>query len=91
MYRITLACDGIPVDLGATAAADIAEEFTHRPWHRDVTCEWDGTRLILRGDNDHDATGAAFAEEFSDAISACVAGGSDGAISLLSVETLGVD
>jgi hypothetical protein len=43
MYRIVLACKGVPADFGAVAARDIAEEFTHRPWHQNVHCEWDGS------------------------------------------------
>jgi len=31
MYRIVLACKGVPADVGAVAARDIAEEFTRRP------------------------------------------------------------
>ena len=30
MYRIVLACEGIPPELGPTAAIDVSEEFSHR-------------------------------------------------------------
>jgi hypothetical protein len=40
MYRIILACNGVPAHVGAEAASDITEEFTHRPWHQNVRCEW---------------------------------------------------
>jgi hypothetical protein len=43
MYRIILVCDVVPAHAGAVAAQDITEEFTHRPWHRDASCVWDGS------------------------------------------------
>ena len=52
IYRIVLACNGVTADVGAVAARDITEEFTHRPWHHNVHCERDGSRLILQADND---------------------------------------
>jgi hypothetical protein len=71
-YRVVLACDGVPLDAGPRGAVDIAEEFTHRPWHQNVTCTWDGQSLILEAENDFDADGLALMDEFSDAISACI-------------------
>ena len=47
MYRIVLACEGIPPELGPTAAIDVSEEFSHRQWHQNVRCEWDRSRLLL--------------------------------------------
>jgi hypothetical protein len=85
MYRIVLACKGVPTNVGAVAARDITEEFTHRPWHKNVRCEWDGSRLILQADNDSDSKGLAVMDEFSDAIAACIADGFDGAIDVVSV------
>jgi hypothetical protein len=70
MYRIILACNGVPAQVGVQAASDITEEFTHRPWHQNVRCEWDGSRLVLQVDNDFDSNGLALRDEFSDAISA---------------------
>jgi predicted cupin superfamily sugar epimerase len=58
---------------GQNAATDIAEEFTHRPWHQNIRCEWDGSVLILQAENDWDKEGKALLDEFSDAISACIA------------------
>jgi hypothetical protein len=52
MHRITLACEGVPPELGPAAAIDITEEFTHRQWHQNVRCEWDRTRLLLYAEND---------------------------------------
>ena len=72
MFHILLECNGIPVEAGAQAAADIEEEFTHRPWHRNVRCDWDGSRLRLQASNDFDANGLALLDEFSDAICACI-------------------
>lgn len=85
MYRIILACNGVPANVGATCARDISEEFTHRPWHENVTCLWDGAQLILQAENDFDAKGLALLDEFSDAISACIKGGFDGDIEILSI------
>ncbi len=31
-------------------------EFTHRSWHKDASCVWDGSKLILQADNDYDRT-----------------------------------
>jgi hypothetical protein len=88
MYRIILACNGVPIHVGAEAARDITEEFTHRPWHQNARCEWDGSRLILQADNDFDSNGLALLDEFSDAISACIEDGFDGGIDVVSVSSL---
>src|SRR4051794_30524061 len=64
MYRIVLACSGVPADVGPSAARDITEEFTHRPWHKNVRCQWDGSRLVLQADNDFDSNGLALLDEF---------------------------
>ena len=85
MYRIILTCKGVPASVGATCARDISEEFTHRPWHENVTCVWDGAQLILQAENDFDAKGLALLDEFSDAIAACIKGGFDGEIEILSI------
>ena len=91
MYRIVLACKGVPVDVGAVAARDIAEEFTNRPWHQNVHCEWDGSRVILQADNDFDSNGLALLDEFSDAISASITDAFDGGIDVVSVSPLPTD
>ena len=91
MYRIVLACNGVPADVGVVAARDITEEFSHRPWHQNVHCDWDGSRLILQADNDSDSNGLALLDEFSDAISASIAGGFDGGIDVVSVSPLPTD
>jgi hypothetical protein len=88
MYQIVLVCLGVPPDAGPSAATDIADEFTHRPWHENVTCTWDGSRLILQAENDFDSTGAALSDEFSDAIAACIAVGFDGSILLDSITSV---
>jgi hypothetical protein len=88
MFRIVLTCHGVPKDVGAQAAADITDEFTHRPWQQNAVCRWDGERLTLQAENDFDASGDALADEFSDAIAACVAPAFDGAIAKIAVVTL---
>ena len=72
MFHIVLECEGIPTAAGSQAAADITEEFTHRPWHQNASCTWDGRILRLEADNNYDENGLALLDEFSDAIVACV-------------------
>jgi hypothetical protein len=86
MYRIVLACKGVPTHAGVAGARDISNEFTHRPWHEKVTCVWDGSQLILQADNDFDSNGLVLVGEFSDAISSCIEGGFDGNIEMLSIQ-----
>jgi hypothetical protein len=87
-YRTILACDGVPANAGAQAAADITEEFKQRPWHQNVTCEWDGRSLVLQAENDFDDRGLALMGEFSDEISAYVSEPFDGDIRIVSVTRL---
>ena len=63
MYRIVLACSGIPSNEGPAGAEGVREEFTHRPWHKNVKCEWNGAQLILHADNDYDSNGKALVDE----------------------------
>ena len=85
MYRVVLACEGVPVEQGAGAAADIQNEFRrHRTWHHNVTCIWDGRLLVLTAENDYDPQGLALLDEFSDTISAYISGGFDGGIRVVS-------
>ena len=86
MYRVVLACYGIPESAGAEAATDITTEFAeNRPWHSNVSCNWDGSRLILQADNDFDSDGLALMDEFSDCISAYIAELFDGEIKVESI------
>jgi hypothetical protein len=75
MFHVVLECEaeGLSAEIGEQAATDIAEEFTHRPWHTNVRCTWDGHSIRLEADNDYDDKGLALRDEFSDAIAACVA------------------
>jgi hypothetical protein len=88
MYRIVLACKGVPADVGAAGARDISEEFKRRPWHQHVTCEWNGSQLILQADNDFDPSGRALVDEYSDAISAYISVGFDGDTEIVSAAPL---
>jgi hypothetical protein len=88
MYRIVLACKSVPPNAGAQGARDIAEEFTRRPRHENVTCVFDGAQLILQADNDFDSNGLALLDEFSDVISACIKDCFDGDIEILSITSL---
>jgi len=88
MYRIVLACSGIPSNEGPAGAEGIREEFTHRPWHKNVKCEWNGAQLILQADNDYDSNGKALVDEFSDSISGCISNAGNGDIEVVSVTAL---
>ena len=71
MYRIVLSCYGVPASEGAEAATDITAEFVdHRTWWSNVSCTWDGARLILQADSDVDSNGLALLGEFSDCTAA---------------------
>lgn len=74
MYHITLVCKGIPTELGPAGALDVAEEFNHRPWYRNVRCEWNGEDLLLSAENDWDGDAKALLDEFCDAVAACIPG-----------------
>ena len=87
-YRIELICEGVPPSVGSEAAIDIREEFGHRPWHENVQCVWNGVALLLTAENDYNSDGRALTDEFSDAISACIAQGFDGDIRVASVKEL---
>jgi hypothetical protein len=89
MFHLVLECDGLSPNLGRQAAVDIAEEFTHRPWHRNVTLTWDGNILRLEADNDFDESGLGLRDEFSDAISACLSDAGYDDLRVVSVATSG--
>ena len=73
MYRIVLVCYGVPVSEGVEAADDITAEFAnHRTWWSNVSCTWDGIRLILQADSDVDSNGLALLDEFSDCTAAYI-------------------
>lgn len=85
MFHIVLECEGVPKAAGPQAAVDITEEFSHRPWHQNVKCTWDGLVLRLEADNDYDENGLALSDEFSDAISACVKDAEYGDLRVVSI------
>ena len=90
MYRVKLICIGVPPAAGGEAASDITEEFAeHRRWFSNVSCRWDGARLVLEADSDFDSDGIALSDEFSDCVSAYVAGDFDSTISVESVAKIG--
>jgi hypothetical protein len=89
MYHVTLVCEGLPASAGLKAARDIGKEFAkHRTWHSKVSCDWDGTRLVMHSENDFDADGRATLDEFGDAISAYIADPGESSISIQSVQEL---
>jgi hypothetical protein len=89
MFHVTLVCEGLPASAGPEAARDIATEFAkRRTWHSRVSCDWDGSRLVLRSENDFDADGKATLDEFSDSIFAYVADPGEFRIATESVQEL---
>jgi hypothetical protein len=84
-YRAVLRCDGVPPAFGAEAAKCIIANFAMRTWHRNATCSWDGNCLTLSVENDFDQDGRAAMDEFSDEVSACIRGGFDGDLRVISV------
>jgi len=89
MYQITLVCEGLPASAGPEAARHIQTEFAkHRTWHSKVRCDWDGSRLVLRSENDFDAEGKATLAEFSHSIFASVADPGEIRITTESVQKL---
>jgi hypothetical protein len=73
MYRVTLACEGVPVSAGPSAAIGIQDEFSeHRPHHKNVVCTYTNGELVLTAENDFDPDGLALLDEFSDCISAYI-------------------
>jgi hypothetical protein len=89
LYRVIVTCAGVPPQQGASLAANVAEEFAHRPWEEHVRCEWDGSVLSLRADNDFDANGLAVLDEFRDAVIACLAEFTSVTFAVASVEPAG--
>ena len=86
MYKVVLSCSGVPKAAGPEAAADITREFAERrTWYKNVSCTWDGSKLMLSAENDHDPKGLGLMDEFSDCISAYIAGGFDGDITVESI------
>ena len=82
MFSIKLICRGIPKELGPKTATHITEEFWYCSCYADAICLWRGDTLQLEATSDFDSDGRALAEEFSEAICACVAEPFDGAISV---------
>ena len=90
-YRVVLQCKGLPPDAGAKAAQCVTSGFSKRNWHRKAVCSWDGKFLTLAVENDFDREGRATMDEFSDEISACVRGGFDGDIHIISATEIAAD
>jgi len=89
VFRIVLICYGVPPSVANEAAVDIAVEFAeNRFWHKNVSCHWDGSRLIFQAENDFDSDGLALMDEFSDCLSAFIAEPFDGDIKVESVTRL---
>ena len=72
LFRVTLACTGIPEASGVAGAVEVRAEFENRPWHRNANAWWQDGVLFLSAENDYDPMGTALLDEFSDAIVACV-------------------
>jgi hypothetical protein len=87
VFRVTLACENVPMSAGACAATEIQREFAeHRTHHQNVVCTYTNGELVLTAENDYDPKGLALMDEFSDCISAYIAELFDGKIRV--VETV---
>lgn len=84
-YRAVVRCDDLPSAVGPKAAQNITAHFAKRNRHRSAVCNWDETSLTLVVENDFDRDDRATLNEFSDEISACISGGIDGDLLVLSV------
>jgi hypothetical protein len=90
MFRITLACDGVPKNEGTRAAANIEKEFNDVRTQRytNATCVFSDGKLVLSCDNDGwDSNGLNLMDEFSDCLSAYLPP-FDGDLKLVSVKPL---
>jgi hypothetical protein len=90
MFRIVLACGGVPTGEGAQAALDIAKEFNdvRTPRYTNSTCIFEHGSLVLSCDTDWDSDGLNLMDEFSDCLSACIATPFDGDLRLVAVTVL---
>jgi hypothetical protein len=88
MFKARVSCRGLLHDEGASAPRDILEEFSHRAWHANVRCEWDGASLWLEAENDYDSNGLALLDEFSDAVVACIKASGTISFAVESVQTV---
>jgi hypothetical protein len=89
MFRVTLACNGVPAGVGPIAARDIQQNFAeHRQHHMNVICKFTNGELVLTAENDFDPDGLALMDEFSDLLSAYIAEAFDGDIRLVEAATM---
>jgi hypothetical protein len=88
MFRVSVACEGVPPNAWPDALADVESEFSKRTWDHIVLCGWEGSALILVVDNDYDKDGTAVADEFSDTVAAYAPGTPGYRVRVLSVVTL---
>jgi hypothetical protein len=68
LYHATLACSGLTEAESAAGAPDVEAGFRERPWHQNVVCRWDGSRLWIEAESDYDPDGRALYDEFWDEI-----------------------
>jgi hypothetical protein len=80
MFLIRLICRGIPRELGPRTAINITEEFNYCSPRADAICHWREDALQLEATSESGSDAKTLAEEFSEAICACVAEQFDGAI-----------
>ena len=90
MFRIVLACGGVPADEGPRAAGDIAKEFNdvRTPRYTNSTCVFENGSLVLSCDTDWDSGGLNLMDEFSDCLSAYVSTPFDGDLRLISATVI---
>lgn len=72
MFDIVVSCDGVPEQAARDSLDDVIQEFSERPWHTVIACNWSNGRIVLHARNDYDSTGQALLDEFWDVVCACV-------------------
>ena len=89
MFRVALACQGVPASAGQAAACGIQQNFAaHRQHHKNVVCTFTNGELVLTAENDFDPDGLALMDEFSDLLSAYIVEPFDGDIRLISTTVI---
>jgi hypothetical protein len=90
VFRVRVACEGIPSLAWPDALVDVDSEFSKRTWHHIVRCSWEAGALILVVDNHYDKDGAAVVDEFSATVAAYAPGTPGYRVRVLSVVTSSV-
>jgi hypothetical protein len=72
VFRVTVSCVGLSAEEAKLGVTDLLKEFHNRPWQRNVSCHWNGARIVLSAESEHDPEGSGLLDELSDAVHACI-------------------